>query len=172
MVGHVVLVGPMGSGKTTIGRALADRLGVAHVDTDDLVEAAAGVSVADVFATEHEAGFRARERVALAEALRGVDAVISTGGGMVTGAANRERLGRPDAFVVWLDPPIDELVARVGDGSGRPLLAGGVRAALARTVAERRPHYAAVADLRLDTGAHDVAGCVDAIVRARDEAVV
>lgn len=171
MAGHVVLVGPMGSGKTTIGRALAARIGVPHVDTDERVEVDAGTTVADLFDTEGEGGFRAREAAALADALAGPEAVVSTGGGIVTTATNRALLSAADALVVWLEAPIDRLLQRVGDGRGRPLLTGDVRTALAATVAEREPHYAAIADLRLDTAALDVAGCVDAIVAARDGVV-
>lgn len=164
----VVLVGPMGSGKSTVGRALAQRLGMVHVDTDDLVTEAADASIEEVFARDGESRFRALETAALTEALA-TPAVVSTGGGIVVAPANRTLLQDSEAFVVWLDGSIDALTARVGSGRGRPLLQGDVRAALREKIVERAPGYLEVADLRVDTTAMRQVDCVDAIVAAMEE---
>lgn len=163
----VVLVGPMGSGKSTVGRALALRLGMTHVDTDNTVEALASASIPDIFERDGEAAFRELETRALQMCIAGPRAAISTGGGIVTSAANRDVLRDSDAFVVWLDGSIDALTKRVGSGRGRPLLAGGdVRTTLAEKIAERAPGYLDVADVRVDTSEMRHQDCVDAIIAA------
>lgn len=166
---RVVLVGPMGSGKSTVGRALAARLGVDHVDTDDLVEQHTALTIPQVFEAQGEAGFRARETEALTLAFAGSPKVISTGGGVVMGQRNRELLAGDAAFVVWLEADLDALISRVGDGEGRPLLAGDdVRRSLSARIAERAEAYADVADLRLDTTARTSDEVVDEIVAQLD----
>jgi shikimate kinase/3-dehydroquinate synthase len=148
---HLVLVGLMGAGKTTIGRRCAELLGRPLVDTDDLVAKASGLSVPEIFAREGEPGFRAREREAVAVACGGPPAVIACGGGAVLDPVSRARL-RADGVVVWLDAPAEVLAARIGDGSARPLLAGGAPPAevLACLARERRGAYEAAAHLRVD----------------------
>nr|MCU0266047.1 AAA family ATPase [Actinomycetes bacterium] len=122
----VVVVGPPGAGKTTVGRLVAERLGVAFRDTDTDVEAAAGASVADVFVTEGEAGFRALERTAVAAALADHDGVLALGGGAVLDPGTRDRLvGRT---VVFLDVGVADAARRVGFNRDRPLLLGNPRA--------------------------------------------
>jgi len=155
----------MGSGKSTVGRALAQRLGLPHADTDDLIVEAAGHPIPEIFDTEGEARFRARETAALDAALSS-PAVVSTGGGIVVSEGNRKRLQSSDALVVWLDGSIDALTKRVGSGRGRPLLQGDVRAALQQKIAERGPGYLQVADVRVDTTEMRHSDCVDAIVAA------
>lgn len=161
----VVLVGPMGSGKSSVGRALAQRLGMRHIDTDALVERRDGRSVPEIFAADGEAGFRALETAELRTALD-ASAVIATGGGIVVTDENRRLLNESGALVVWLDASIDALAERVGSGRGRPLLEGDVRSSLQEKVAERAPGYLEVADLRVDTTAMRHSDCVDAIVAA------
>lgn len=157
----------MGSGKSTVGRALARRLGARHVDTDQLVVEAAGCSIPEIFEREGEARFRELESEALASALTPAS-VVSTGGGIVVTDANRTRLRADDCFVVWLDGSIDALTARVGSGRGRPLLQDDVRASLQEKIAERSPGYLDVADVRVDTTQMRHADCVDAIVAAME----
>ena len=103
---HLVLVGPMGAGKTSIGRRLADRLGLPFTDMDTAIEARAGTKVTTIFDLEGEAGFRMREREMLAEVLHAPPGVIATGGGVVLAEENR-RLLREGAFVVHLDIAVD-----------------------------------------------------------------
>jgi shikimate kinase len=152
---HLVLVGLMGAGKTTVGERCAEQLGRPLVDTDELVVATAGQTVAEVFATEGEQGFRARERVAVGDALASPDPlVIACGGGAVLDAESRATM-RAAGLVVWLRASPRELAARVGDGAGRPLLAGGSAEALERLASVRAAAYAAAAHVVVDTDGLD-----------------
>jgi shikimate kinase len=149
---RVVLVGPMGSGKTTVGRVLADRWGVAVRDTDADVEAAAGKPVSEIFVDDGEARFRELERAAVAAALAGHDGVLSLGGGAVLDPDSRALLR--DHAVVFLRVGLGDAVKRVGLGTGRPLLLGpdgGIRARVKALLAERTPIYESVATLAVDT---------------------
>ena len=128
--GHLVLVGMMGAGKTTVGRRCATRLGRGFVDTDDLVESTTGMRVAEIFETQGEPAFRELERVAVADACASPEPlVIACGGGAVLDPDSRRAL-RDAGLVVWLRAAPEVLSGRVGQDGGatRPLLAG-VRAA-------------------------------------------
>ncbi|MGY0610994.1 MULTISPECIES: shikimate kinase [unclassified Luteimonas] len=144
---HLVLVGPMGAGKTSIGRCLARHFDLAFADSDQEIEQRTGATVATIFECEGEAGFRARERDVLAALLAGPDAVISTGGGAVLDEGSRRCLAR-DGFVVHLHADVPAQLQRLARDRSRPLLAHGDRASiLARLATERDPLYAEVADL-------------------------
>lgn len=146
---RVVLVGPMGAGKTTVGRLLADAWGVTARDTDADVEAAEGRTVSDIFVEDGEEHFRALERAAVAEALAGHDGVLALGGGAVLDPTTREALaGHP---VVFLRVGLGDAVKRVGLGTGRPLLLGNVRARIKTLLDERTAIYESVATLTVDT---------------------
>jgi shikimate kinase len=161
---HLVLVGLMGSGKTTVGSACATRLARPFVDTDDIVEANTGLSVSDVFAQQGETGFRRLERRALADACATpTPAVIACGGGAVLDGDNRRRLHQA-GFVVWLQAPPATLMARVKDGSERPLLHGRGTATLERLATVRAAAYEAAADALVDTEARTVPEVVDAVL--------
>jgi shikimate kinase len=149
---HLVLVGLMGVGKTTVGQRCAELLQRPFVDTDELVVAAAGVPVDDIWAAEGEAGFRARERVAVADASASpTPLVISCGGGAVLDAENRRHL-RAHGVVVWLTASSTELASRLVRDDSRPLLAGGDKTAtLQRLSSLREPAYEAAAHVRIDT---------------------
>lgn len=163
MTARVVLVGPMGAGKTTVGRLLAERWGVGLRDTDADVEASAGSSISDLFVDHGEAHFRALEKAAVAEALADHDGVLSLGGGAVLDADTRALLaGRP---VVFLRVGLADAVKRVGLGTSRPLLLGNVRATLKQLLDERAPLYESVASLVVDTddrSPEDVADAIEA----------
>lgn len=164
-VTHLVLVGLMGAGKTTVGRRCARRLERPFVDTDDLVCAAAGMPVAEIFAGPGEPHFRDLERRAVADAAASpVPLVIACGGGAVLDPENRRVLAAR-GVVVWLRAPVEVLAARVASGDGRPLLAGDPVAALARLDAARAAAYDAVADRSVDTAGLDVDAVADAVLR-------
>jgi shikimate kinase len=147
----VALIGLSGVGKSTVGRALAARLGWPLRDTDAMVEAADGRRVTDIFAAEGEARFREMEAAALREALAGAPCVVSTGGGIVLRPENRQML-RERALVVWLDAPTSALVARLqAHDEDRPLLAGDAAGRLEAMRAARAGLYAELADLALST---------------------
>ena len=156
---RVVLVGPMGAGKTTVGRLLADGWGVSARDTDaDIVEAE-GRSVADIFVDSGEAEFRRLEAAAVAEALTGFDGVLALGGGAVLDPVTRDRLRGQS--VVFLRVGLSDAVKRVGLGSSRPLLLGNVRGRIKTLLDERTAIYESVATLVVDTDGRspeDVAG--------------
>jgi shikimate kinase len=122
-VTHIILTGFMGTGKTEVGRRLAQELGRTFVDTDRLVETTAGRTIAEVFASEGETGFRARERAAVAEACALPEAVVATGGGALTDPENRRRLAAAGPIVCLTATP-EEILRRVGAAEDRPLLAG------------------------------------------------
>jgi shikimate kinase len=151
----IVLVGPPASGKTTVGTALADALGIAFRDTDHDIEAAAGMSVADLFVTHGEPHFRALEEEAVARALDEHDGVVALGGGAVTSGGTRERLvsyGRDGGTVVWLDVDLPSAAKRVGLSRDRPLLGVNPRAMLRHMLEMRGPLYDEVATLTVTTG--------------------
>lgn len=147
---HIVLVGPMGSGKSTLGRALAARLARPYVDVDARIEADAGRSIAALFAAEGEAGFRAREARVLAAVLGEPAAVIATGGGAVLAEPNRTAM-RDAGIVVYLQVDAATQLARLQGDASRPLLQAADRAQrLAQLQAQREPLYRAAAHLLFD----------------------
>lgn len=153
MRGPIVLVGLMGSGKSTVGRRLAGLLDKPFVDADDALEERAGRSIADIFAADGEDAFRQLETSLLEELLDRTDEpVVATGGGVVTRATNRELLAyHRSAIVVWLDGSPAFLASRLQQQSHRPLLVDADPVeVLTRLHAERRPFYEEVADVVVD----------------------
>lgn len=147
---NLVLVGPMGAGKTSIGKALATRLGLAFVDCDHEIERRTGASVPVIFECEGEPGFRARESALVAELMQGRDQLVATGGGAILSEDNRRHL-RERGFVVWLQVSVPQQLERLARDRSRPLLAGDDREAKLRALSEQRaPLYAAMADLAFD----------------------
>jgi shikimate kinase len=145
----VVLVGPMGAGKTTVARRLGERWGVGVRDTDLDIEAAAGKPVSEIFVEDGEEHFRALEVDAVAAALRDHDGVLALGGGAVLAEVTRQALD--GHTVVYLEVGLADAVKRVGLGHGRPLLLGNVRARVMKLLEERAPIYTAVATITVDT---------------------
>lgn len=153
MTHHVVLVGLMGAGKTTVGRALARHLERDFIDADAALVEITDRPITEIFATDGEEGFRAIEADVLEELLEHHQpAVIATGGGVVLREDNRRRLTAPEVTVVWLDGAPAFLASRVEGRSHRPLLQGDepARDVLTRLRAERGPLYAEVADVVVD----------------------
>lgn len=138
----------MGAGKSTVGVLAGRSLGLPFVDLDESIAREAGMTVADIFALEGEAGFRRRERAAVA-AVAGTTAVVACGGGVVLAQENVARL-RESGMVVWLEAPSAELEERVAGGAGRPLLSGG-EGALGALLAGRSGAYGAAAHHRVET---------------------
>ncbi len=160
---NIVLTGFMCTGKSEVGRRLAKRLGRPFVDTDQLVEARAGKTVAAIFSEDGEAAFRALERDAVAAAIANDEAVIAVGGGAVLDPLNVERL-RGGGVVVCLHADADAILRRVGDVARRPLLAGGdPRATVERLLVERGPAYRSAADVTVDTSGRKVGEVVETV---------
>ena len=154
----VALVGMMGSGKTSIGKRLASRLGVPFKDADHEIEAAAGLTVAEIFARHGEPEFRAGERRVIARLLTEAPHVLATGGGAYMDAGTRAAM-KDKALTIWLRAPVDLLLARVGKRQNRPLLNNSdPRGTLERLLAQRQPTYAQ-ADIIFDSvdGPHTTA---------------
>ena len=147
----------MGAGKSSVGRRCAERLGRPFVDTDELVVALAGVPFSELWATEGEPGFRARERVAVADAAASpTPLVIACGGGAVLDPDNRSVL-RSTGFVVWLAATPAVLISRLAGDDSRPLLARGDRSVtLTRLGDVRAPAYEAAADVTITTDGRTV----------------
>lgn len=165
---RLLLVGMMGAGKSTVGHLLADRLECPYYDSDAQVESTTGRTVPEIFAEDGEAAFRRAESAALRQALAGDGSVVvSVAGGAVVDPANRALLRR-SGRVVWLRARPATLAARVGDGAGRPLLAGDPATVLARLEAERRPLYAEVADDVVDVDELAPAAVADRVLAGPD----
>jgi shikimate kinase len=154
--GNIFLIGMMGAGKTTVGRMLARRLRLQFVDSDREIEARCGVKIPVIFEIEGEAGFRAREALAI-EALTAMQGVVlATGGGAVLAEQNRRCLAA-HGTVVYLSAKPEDLYERVRHDRNRPLLAGGEPLARLRALhVQRDPLYRSVADIVLETGSQSV----------------
>ncbi len=164
--GSIFLVGPMGSGKTAVGRTLANLARLKFYDSDAEIERRTGVDIPYIFEKEGEAGFRERERDAI-EALTALpDIVLATGGGAVLMPENRRCLAERGA-VVYLETGLDHLVERVKQGRNRPLLQNVDPAAkLRELMLQREPLYREVADLTVRTDGRQVRSVAAEILRA------
>ncbi|MFE7131101.1 shikimate kinase [Streptomyces sp. NPDC057638] len=160
----IVLVGPMGSGKSTVGELLAARLGVGYRDTDADIVAARGRPIADIFVDEGEPFFRELERAAVRAAVAAHDGVLALGGGAILDDSTRALLtGLP---VVYLSLDVDEAVRRVGLNQARPLLAVNPRRQWRELMDARRPLYTEVARVTVATDARTPDEVADAILDA------
>jgi shikimate kinase len=166
---RVLLIGMMGAGKSTTGHLLSKRLGWPYLDSDDEIQRQTGRTVPEIWKADGEAAFRAQESRVLAEATTSDGpVVVAVAGGAVLDPENRARIRRA-GLVVWLRADVAVLAARVGTGTGRPLLEGGPLAAMARLTEVRAPIYADLADLALDVDRLSPPQVVDRIVAALRE---
>lgn len=148
----VVMIGMMGAGKTAVGAVLARALTAPFVDSDDEITRAANRSIAEIFARDGEAFFRARESEVLGRLLRGVPCVLSTGGGAFLSASNRE-LVRAAGVSVWLRADLDLLWQRVRHKTTRPLLRTANPRETLRSLNEARLPFYQMADVIVDSSA-------------------
>ena len=163
MTARVVLVGPMGAGKTTVAGLLATAWGTTVRDTDADIEARDGREISDIFVESGEAAFRALEVEAVATALAEHDGVLALGGGAVLDPATRELLA--GHRVVFLRVGLAEAVKRVGLGTSRPLLLGNVRSRIKALLDERTPIYEGVSSETVDTDGRTPEEVADEILR-------
>jgi shikimate kinase len=148
---NLILVGPTGAGKTSIGKRVAERFGLVFVDADQAIVDRTGASIASLFEHVGEAGFREREKATLHELLAGHGQLISTGGGAVLDADNRIQM-KQRGYVVYLQVSVEAQLKRLGRCTNRPLLQRPDREQVLHDMAvAREPLYVEVADLTLDT---------------------
>jgi len=165
MPGSLFLVGPMGAGKSTIGRQLSRRLKMPFHDSDSEIEARTGVDIPLIFELEGEDGFRKRESAVIGELTQLPDIVLSTGGGAVLDPANREHL-KARGKVVYLHTSVNEQLRRTARDRNRPLLqTANPRARLKELMAIREPLYREIADIVINTNGMRVMDVVKQIIK-------
>jgi shikimate kinase len=160
---NIILTGFMATGKTSVGRRLAVRLGYDFVDLDTWIEAEAGVSVPQIFATQGEAAFRELEARMVLRAAGRTGCVVATGGGAIVNPRNLEAL-KHCGIVIALTANPETILSRIGGGEDRPMLRGGEKRDRVRILLEERAPAYARADLTVDTSARTVDEVVDHLV--------
>lgn len=164
MARNIILVGPMGAGKTTIGKQLAQQLGREFYDSDRVIEEHTGANIPLIFELEGETGFRKREKNILAELLQKNDIVLATGGGVVLDQENRELLSK-SGFVIYLNAPLSQLINRTSKDKNRPLLqTDDPQKKLEEILSVRDPLYREVADEIIKTDVSPVRNVVKKII--------
>jgi shikimate kinase len=162
---NIFLVGPMGAGKSTVGKQLAKSLGRDFYDSDKEIEKRTGVSIAWIFEMEGEAGFRLRERKVIDELTELKNIVLATGGGAVLAEENRRAL-RARGYVVYLSASVEQLLRRTNKDKNRPLLqTGHPEDKITGLMAERAPLYKDVADIELRTGDQSIQYVVSGLIK-------
>ena len=161
---NIFLIGPMGAGKSAVGRQLANLLHLSFVDSDDEIETRTGVDIPFIFEKEGEDGFRKREAKVIDELSAMESVVLATGCGAVVDLQNRSRLGAR-GFVVYLYTTVDQQLARTQKGRERPMLANGdSREILEDLMAVRDPMYREIADLTVETDGRKVKAVANEIL--------
>lgn len=161
---NIFLIGPMGAGKSAVGRYLARTLHLSFVDSDDEIESRTGVDIAFIFEKEGEQGFRKREAAVINDLSKIDGVVLATGGGAVVDPENRSRLGGR-GYVVYLYTSVDEQVSRTQRGRKRPMLENdNPRGTLEELLAKRDPLYREIADLIVETDGRKVKSVANEII--------
>ena len=155
MTPRAILIGAPGAGKTTVGELLAQILGCAFADSDQLVEVKHGVPVPDIFVRHGEATFRDWEHAAITQALTGFDGVLALGGGSVMDMDTARQLRESGSPIFWLEVSSSVAFRRAGLSAPRPLLIGNVRANLVDLLETRTPVYEGLATSRIDVNTLD-----------------
>lgn len=159
---NIVLIGMMGTGKSTVGVELARRLGFAFVDTDERIEREQGMSIKDIFAQRGEPAFRQLESETIASVLEAAGQIVATGGGAVLSGRNREVMAS-NGYVVALTATAETIIHRVSTDQNRPLLQGDVEERV-RTIMESRKHAYDFADLKIETDGRTVEEIVNLVM--------
>jgi shikimate kinase len=160
-------VGAPGSGKTTIGKQVAEKLGVEFIDVDNEIEMDEKTTISDIFVQKGEAYFRQLERAKISDLLTSFNGVLSLGGGSVLDETTRQALAI--APVVWLKVSSGDASSRVGLGLSRPVLMGNVRSTLVKLLEERTPLYEEVADWEIDTSKKSIEEVVQEVLLQTSE---
>ena len=161
---NIFLIGPMGAGKSVVGRYLARSLNLSFIDSDDEIELRTGVDIPFIFEKEGESGFRKREAIVIDDLSKRENIVLATGGGAIVENDSRSRLGAR-GFVVYLYTTVDQQVTRTSKGRERPLLENvDPRTALEQLLLFRDPLYREIADTIVETDGRKVKSVVDEIV--------
>jgi shikimate kinase len=164
---RLVFVGAPGSGKTTIGKQVAEKLGVEFIDVDNEIEMDEKTTISEIFVQKGEAYFRQLERAKISELLNSFNGVLSLGGGSVLDETTRQALAI--APVVWLKVSSGDASSRVGLGLSRPVLMGNVRSTLVKLLEERTPLYEEVADWEIDTSKKSIEEVVQEVLLQTSE---
>lgn len=166
MLKPIIFVGPMGAGKTTIGRQVAKSLGRKFFDSDKEIEKRTGASIPLIFELEKEEGFRKRESAMIKELASKEDVVIATGGGAVLKKQNRDIMNK-QGFVIYLCAPVEQLIRRTARDKNRPLLqTDNPKQTIKNLLKIRDPLYREVADLVMETNGFTVAQVVNKLKKA------
>ena len=164
MAQNIIFVGPMGAGKTTIGKQLARQLGRTFYDSDRVIEEHTGANIPLIFEMEGEEGFRRREKSTIAELMSKQNIVLATGGGVILDPENRDQITR-QGFVIYLSAPLEQLFNRTSKDKNRPLLqTDNPRKKLEEILSIRDPLYREVADIVIETDGSPARGVVKKLV--------
>ena len=163
---HIILIGPMGAGKSSLGKRLAKRLNCPFYDSDQFLEERTGVKITTIFELEGEKGFRIREHKMLKELLSHEIGVIATGGGIITQTNNHLILQQADNIVIYLMACVDSQLKRTSHDKSRPLLQTPDRHAKLTSLAKQRnPLYEQLADITIDTDKQNINRSIDLIMQ-------
>lgn len=169
MTPRIILIGPMGSGKSTIGFSLSERLNLDFQDTDLMITQQSGREISDIFIEDGEESFRALEKIILRTALLQDGAVLSLGGGACLSIDAQSALRASGGFIVYLKISLSQVASRVGFNQGRPLLMGNPRAQWQSLMNERTPIYEGIASYICDVDGKSVDEITNEVVNAYEK---